>query len=572
MSLSILHLTDIHAGPGEVVDQDTKQVIPDVQRLKMLERLTNYLVSLPDKPDFVAITGDFTNRANDEGFQIVKKWLEERIAEGTLPSQDHILVLPGNHDVKWKVEESKGWHKERYMGFFDAFCKEYPHAYIPDCDPPLKFDDSIFDGMAVTFFGGIRTAAKSGQLVVEQSLPFILDLKKDIFIYAFNSSLSCGVYLSPSANIKNPLDALLAYHNQEDIKSKLTEISKAYKDSLLVDAGYVGDTQLAYFSQVNRALQQKIGSRYSKLTKIALLHHHVSHLWQQQLEVKNFETVIDAAQFKQRLVEFGFDMVFHGHKHTNHVALDASIIPLNSPRKLDPFCVSSGGTICGYPRLQDRQTFKLIKLEEDRGPRTKATITEVPLLDTEPSYTIAHDSKVYSVPLSSRLPTLHDLKDLKHKADELVCKFIAKELSSQYNGLVLSSSDMELPSANPGIVGNGLSYKWYRVLESTEERVFYDIILATKDLGFKQKARIYWMLTDVNNLVHSLGKASKVILLIGNLEGTHFFEGKEKDEIEASIKSVKQFFAPAIGSGLFEVRSHNFTQDEVDGLVEQMSK
>jgi hypothetical protein len=158
MSLTILHLSDLHVGPGELRDEDLKQTIPAVERSRLIERLTTYLQAI-EKPDYVVISGDLTNSGNRKGLEDALKWLSARIEEGTLPGPERILITPGNHDVKWRVEDKPGWHAERYAAFFDTFGKAFPHAYLPDCDPPLESREPAFSGKK-NILGGVKTKVK----------------------------------------------------------------------------------------------------------------------------------------------------------------------------------------------------------------------------------------------------------------------------------------------------------------------------------------------------------------------------------------------------------------------------
>lgn len=566
MSVTILHLTDIHAGKKELKDEDLKVKIPDAERGKMLDRVTEYLQALPATPDFVAVTGDLTIQGDPEGLETFRSWMAERIAEKTLPPFNRIMVVPGNHDVKWGVQKRPGWHKERYELFYNTVAKLFPHPYLPDCDPKPNPAALDITPNTQTLVGGIKTKKKLGQVEVTSSWPFILDLRNDILIYGFNSTLGCGVYLPASQKVTDPLDGLLKGYKGERPGELAKQIQDGYQESLLVDAGFVGEDQLTYFGKIINRLRRKLGTKYSRLTKIALLHHHVSHLWQQQLEVKTFESVLDAARLKQKLIEYEFDLVLHGHKHTNHVALDGSVIPLNSQRQFSPLCISSGGTIGGYPRLQDRQSFKLIVLDEEKGPRTKALIREVPLNDADPRNVMATEAKIYSVPLSSRLPGLHDLAPLKQKADDFIRDACAPELGDPEK-VVMAGAELRIPSTNSDLISGAQYYTCHRVLETPGAKTYYDIFLAPKALGFKQRARLYWMLNDVRSLSESSEKQVQVVLMIGNLEETHFFQGSRRGEVARSIDEMKRFFGPAIKKRLLEVRVHPFSQDEVEALI-----
>ena len=195
---------------------------------------------------------------------------------------------------------------------------------------------------------------------------------------------------------------------------RVTDLILVLRDSTLVDAGLVGKDQLNYFRRLMGRMRKELSDRWDKLTKIAILHHHISHLWNQQLELKQFEALVDAAQLKRYLIENNFNFVLHGHKHTNNVSLDGSLIPVSDKKNRNPLCVVSGGTIGGMPRLSDSQTFKLVELVGDTGPRFEAVITEIPLRDTgSPSDIIAQESRIYRLPFAAKLPECDSDPELK---------------------------------------------------------------------------------------------------------------------------------------------------------------
>lgn len=571
MSVTILHITDIHAGPEELKDEDLKQQVPYSERARMLDRLTSYLQVMPNPPDYAIITGDLTIQGNHGGLEEFRKWILDRITEKVLPDVNHVIIVPGNHDVcRMNMQkESANSDKYRYDTFFNTIAKVFPHAYLPDCDPPLNPSKPSFDVTTDVFFGGLSTEKKHDRFEIVESFPFILDMERDILIFAFNSTLGCGVYLPHIVEIRDNLASLMSIYGTGDpaVERKFKQIRDAYEGSLLIDAGLVGNDQLTYFSQVMRRLKESLGARYSRLTKIAVMHHHISHLWRQQIEIKSFESVLDASQLKQYLIEYEFDLVLHGHKHTNHVALDGSMIPISSSKRFSPLCIISGGTVGGNPRLGDKQTFKLIRFDEDNGPRTAAIIQEIPLLDNADPYPIIKkDSTIYSVPITSGLPELHDLQAIKDSLDAFMRDHYAAELRDN-NKLIISGAELRIPAAHPDIIGEASQYNCYCVAEKLDEMVFYDIIQATQRLDFRQKARIYWMLTDVKGFELHSSKRSRVIILVGNLEETHFFQGKTKGEIEKSIEEIKRLFKPASISGLLEIREHAFSQEEVEQLA-----
>src|SRR5580698_4836548 len=56
MTVSILHISDIHAGPAQLTDVDEKEHLTDSVRRGFLDRLTAYVKELGKVPDLVAVT------------------------------------------------------------------------------------------------------------------------------------------------------------------------------------------------------------------------------------------------------------------------------------------------------------------------------------------------------------------------------------------------------------------------------------------------------------------------------------------------------------------------------------
>jgi 3',5'-cyclic AMP phosphodiesterase CpdA len=572
MSLTILHLSDLHLGPGELRDEDIKQAIPKAERLRLIERLTLYLQAL-DKPDYLVISGDFTNAGNQQGLKDARTWLSARIDEGTLPGSERILVTPGNHDVKWRVEEKPNWHAERYEAFLGTMGKAFPHAYLPDCDPTLDSSKPTFSGQKKKgVIGGLTTKSKLGDLQIRSSYPFLLDLERDVLLFAFNSSLACGVFMKPQTDVlKNWENTIEIYREPPDLVTRLTGLHDEYKRVLLVDAGLIGTDQLEYFAKLMRRMKKELGAQFGRLTKIAVLHHHIGHVWRQQMEVKTFETVIDAAQLKQRLIEFGFDIVLHGHKHKNHIGLDSTVIPVSSARRLSPLCVISGGTVCGHPAPGDRQTFKLISVDEDSGRRLHARVTEIPLEDTGNPDAVIAESNVYNVPLAPRAPELHDFERLKSALDEFLISQYVEPQVQKHRGY-LRRDWVALPQLHPSIASDDARYRCGLSMDLKGSKWLFEIVLATQRLDFQQRARLHWLLRDASASAVNGGAAYRVQIIIANFENTHFSQTKQKGEISESIRTIRQWFEPAVKSKLLIIRTHDFTQREVERLSAKVSR
>jgi hypothetical protein len=217
MGVTILHLSDFHAGPGALRDVDEKEHITGVAKASVLEDLTAHLQRLKQitsaAPDFVAITGDVADRNSPEGFREVTRWLSDRIEEKVLPPASHILLTPGNHDVKFGVKEYPGWHRERYSGF-GSIALDFPHAYLPDYDPPLSSSQPNLYPEDLGLCGGLQVEERGGFKCLVATHPFLLDLDRDVLLFAFNSSLACHVYQGKNAKIVEPLETLSGTTNR----------------------------------------------------------------------------------------------------------------------------------------------------------------------------------------------------------------------------------------------------------------------------------------------------------------------------------------------------------------------
>jgi 3',5'-cyclic AMP phosphodiesterase CpdA len=409
MSVTLLHLSDIHAGEGEFIDQDVKYYLPSAARERMIDRLGSYIAALPKKPDFVIVSGDITLRGDRKGLEDVRDWLIAMVKGNLFPSYERIILTPGNHDPTHRVPNGPKEDEERYGNLFAAFGLVFPHAFLPGWDPTLKANKPDFTATK-QFFGGIEPVTRLDKVELLSSYPFLLDLETDILIFAFNSSLACGVFTTPPH--LEPLRKFLEAAKKADPgeSESISKLLKLLEDSALVDAGVIGRKQLDYFADLMNRMRNELKHRWRKLTKIAVLHHHVSHLWNEQLELKLFEAVVDAHELKQFLIQQEFDFVLHGHKHTNNVSLDASLIPLLKKQIYHPLCIVSGGTVGGMPRPGDTQTFKLIEFKGKKGPRSEAIVREVPLKRVAaPKNVITGESKVYHVPLAKRTSRRHTI-------------------------------------------------------------------------------------------------------------------------------------------------------------------
>jgi len=223
----ILHLTDIHAGKGELVDEDQKIKIDGAEREKQLDRLSGYVSALPRKPDIVVVSGDITNQGDRAGMEVFRDWLFKHIEAEEFPPAERIILVPGNHDVArmTRYEEFKK-RDIRFDNFWNVFGKSFPHANIPSLDPKLEVNKIDFsaDGL----IGGIKTSQLRGDIKLDSSLPFLLDLENDLLVFAFNSAHACGLPRQPDPAIYEPMETVLRMQPKGDQADRLREAIDAY--------------------------------------------------------------------------------------------------------------------------------------------------------------------------------------------------------------------------------------------------------------------------------------------------------------------------------------------------------
>jgi 3',5'-cyclic AMP phosphodiesterase CpdA len=143
VTIQLLHLSDTHCGG-----------LADIEPIEALE------ATIPDlRPDAVVISGDLTQRARHGEFQRARALVHA--AARTAP----VLVIPGNHDVRWWVRPLVPFAKE-------AMYAKYARYFGPDLTPTLTIPGAVI-ASALTSHGvawGSLTL-RGGDLAVKGHLP-----------------------------------------------------------------------------------------------------------------------------------------------------------------------------------------------------------------------------------------------------------------------------------------------------------------------------------------------------------------------------------------------------------------
>ncbi len=146
LPLRILHISDLHFGPGADVEAALQPLIADLR-----DRADGFDAK---RLDYLVISGDLTNRATEAEFESARAFTSALIDAFDLNAQRCILV-PGNHDQSWDplpydyvvrrgdppkslvegrfVAESRGWlvrNDARYLERFRNFSDGYLHKLV----------------------------------------------------------------------------------------------------------------------------------------------------------------------------------------------------------------------------------------------------------------------------------------------------------------------------------------------------------------------------------------------------------------------------------------------------------
>ena len=203
----------------------------------------------------VVISGDIAYQATQEEYEQANVFVSSLLKTLDIP-RHQFVVVPGNHDVNWKLSGHQASHR------FDEF---------------LKFIRKVFGK--------------------EKLNEFYPHLNWD---YAFDSD-------RPGA------EQIVSVHKLEEDGVVIIGFNSCVMEDHNLHFGAIGASQMAL------AAKSLAGVDPSWL-RIAVMHHHVLPLESQLSTGENGAAmdgtiVRDYALVERRLHELGFDMVLHGHKH-----------------------------------------------------------------------------------------------------------------------------------------------------------------------------------------------------------------------------------------------------------------
>jgi 3',5'-cyclic AMP phosphodiesterase CpdA len=345
----ILHLTDLHLGNAadDSLGDYKSEFVPIGERLtrqkilhSTLTALSRHLSEAGEQLDAVLISGDITYANAIDGFEALAGTLN--MLGDRLPPPERIVVVPGNHDVKWHTSPSS---RERYENFLTYV--RVPGYVTPILDgidvPPLKADrhQLLLDG---------------GQ----------------VQIVPINSANYCGV-LAPFKYLSDDqwstIEASPDVPNAPLLKKELNRL-RSY------DAARLSPQQL----QSLGAMIESAGSHNKPgRIRIALLHHHLLPVSTSE-EIKPFESVVNLGALRNFLLVHEFDVVLHGHKHSSNIFWDTMTSFRSTGNETSRRVLIISGSTIGATEAPRAEVCRLLKLDTNTtAPRI--TVIAVPAIE-----------------------------------------------------------------------------------------------------------------------------------------------------------------------------------------------
>jgi endonuclease/exonuclease/phosphatase family metal-dependent hydrolase len=390
--VSVLHLSDLHLGEGSKEDVDWKVFLESAERNKQTDWLDAFIRALPRCPDFVVVSGDLTIGGRQDGFDQFTKMVTRLVTAKKFPSVDRIIVVPGNHDVNRQSKEGAFLiGADRWNSFLQC-TDRHVRPWMSGDPNPLElveqFSASTLAGSSV--WGGVHTKDDQNTGVqVRTHFPILFDRDHQVLFYAFNSATVSGTRVTLNPKTEAAIRTLTAI--EIDNKALIQDVIDTLQRVREVDAARVNLQELRLFQSLMAIVRLRLPDEFSGATKIAVLHHHVSPIYAE--EIKQFELLLNAGKFKKMVLDESFDLVLHGHKHWAEIFIDSAITGggyLN---------VISGGTIGGW---HARLSPGFFYLEVRPGRSVDATF--IPLNEANPSSAFDLAKRTSSIRISTSKP------------------------------------------------------------------------------------------------------------------------------------------------------------------------
>ncbi len=296
-----LHISDSHftVAGTKASGQDIKNPLVGIVARTNEDLFESTLAALGKKLggkkiSAILLTGDYDNRGQTGGMKRLRDMLKKYLGNKGMPP---IVVVPGNHDVQ---RNSAPGSNGRYAEFTNC----WRVASSVNVTPFLDKIDLLKD------------VGKNWEKHC------FVDPDKKYFVVPINSCNWAQSKLEHRKEFdKRFWDDLPILAGNGDV-NKTTEIKEKLQlqlDHLLaVDAALISDIQFKALNKIVFLAEKKTSK---SAIKIALIHHHLLPVDSKE-EHKIYENIINLGMFRQFLRQHNFNILLHGHKHTNSVYVD----------------------------------------------------------------------------------------------------------------------------------------------------------------------------------------------------------------------------------------------------------
>lgn len=353
-SVQIYHLSDLHFPHEPIADRKLsfgQDYDPNIGALPgeiFREFIQNAEPIAAKDWRFLIVSGDLASKATFEELREGVKFIEKTQADLRPPvKDDQVVIVPGNHDVNWKIATSSSQSSQK----FDTFRS--------------RINDTGRKYLLPTF------SERAGD-------PCRFYPNQGVLIYALNSCLLGGVVkeeIKDAQAALKTMSELLDSHARndavlrEEIQQAITKLKKIGDAPSVIDAGLVGKDFIGRIADDLRRKRKSLSNTRKQIFdnsfRIAVLHHHVSSFT--PAETKEFEELIDAGALKAALLRQGFHMVLHGHKHQPRITRE-SIIDKRGERSL---VIVAAGSLGDW---QSGSSFNVITLSDPLADRVNVQI------------------------------------------------------------------------------------------------------------------------------------------------------------------------------------------------------
>src|SRR4051812_3132205 len=98
-------MSDLHIGAGARGEDLCPFSDSKNRDTEFLQTFFQLVDGAPLSADYLIIPGDISDRAHPQEYQLASNIIEQ-VAKRLSVQLDHIVIIPGNHDVNWAISRS----------------------------------------------------------------------------------------------------------------------------------------------------------------------------------------------------------------------------------------------------------------------------------------------------------------------------------------------------------------------------------------------------------------------------------------------------------------------------------